>query len=183
MLRSWTIRRLKARLRHAAKLHAEGALSNDDYAIIAVDVVERMRYDGKPVRLEHLENKSFSWIDFPVHAAIELDKGGPNWPPRDPKGAMKEFGPFNMATVWIHERLQGQAAFEPDPHGGFRWTTPASALLVDANRRYSRLGRAQYAIEAHLHTYSTVFPHLSSALGKVILALISGAIGFFLGRL
>lgn len=178
-MRRWWLRH---QLRRAARLRAKGHLSDAQYGVICIDLIEKMRLGRPPHRNEHLEDAVYSWIGFPVRAAFALQNQGPNATLTDLERKLDEYGPWNSATIFVSDALQATSAYRPPPEGGFVWTAEALALLAEANVYYSRIGRFSAWLEQKLAIYQRLFPNVSSATSKIMLALFSAFVGFLIGR-
>ena len=111
-------------LAQAGVLHEKGVRSDIQYATMAVDIVQRIRRGRRPAGGHSLERQEFDWIRFPVEAASVLGRDSA-WPPVDPGSAIREYGSFNMAAVWLRAELIDQ----PQPEYAFRWGDRTTEIL------------------------------------------------------
>lgn len=174
-------RRLQRRLRKAEALRAKGAISQLEYSLIALDVIDRL--SGGSVRAEapgSVRGRAYEHMKFGIEATGALYPQW-SWPKYDFEAATKEFGPYRDALGVIQDALR-LPPYSADELGPNFTMTPAIANRVrlatrQLNRTYRSLGR----LESWLSDHKERYPLVTTTVGNILLAVLSALLGFLVG--
>jgi hypothetical protein len=159
--------RLQRRLRKAARLLRRRTITLDEYSVIAVDTLLRLR--GEVSDQRPLVGQKLDVFRFPLDAWVLLTREDVEEPS---ESSVHEYGPYPKAVPRLHELFpEGSEEFD------FTWPEGASALLDRALMRLSYLNRWMFSYEAHLEKNRQFFPLLSEQREKIALAIVSALIG------
>ncbi len=161
-------KRLMRRLKRAARLLRKGALTQEQYAAIAVDACVRLNRDaleGQP--LTGREVSEFSHMGEGVEI---LWKG-------DVSESLEKYGPWNAAGGWLKNELSPPQTLNDVLRDTIVWTEQADGLLEQALLRLRLLNRLKYRYERRHERNCKHFPHTTETLDRIWFLLIGTVIG------
>lgn len=171
-----TERRLKQRLRKAARLLERRTLTEGQYAALSLHTVFRLRgrlsesgeVVGQPVGYIHLAFEGFEAL-LGAQTPEGIEK------------AKHEYGPFTEAAAMLWRALG-----EPAPLLEWRmekWDEKAQEILDEAKLRLNPLNRLKLRWEQALQRRRKHFPLLTELQQKIALLIVGALLGFLGGRL